>query len=70
MFRFPAILFGVLTALPAAAELVTLGDWPVDETRTALQVDGELYRNCGRVLERWPAASTSPGWRQRDDPPW
>ncbi|MFA7332130.1 MAG: T9SS type A sorting domain-containing protein [Candidatus Delongbacteria bacterium] len=60
MFRFPAILFGVLTALPVAAELVPLGDWPVDATRAALQVDDELIRNYGRVLERWDLTSDPP----------
>lgn len=60
MFRLPAILLGVLTALPAAAELVPLGDWPVDETRTALQMGDELFRNCGRVLERWDVAADPP----------
>jgi hypothetical protein len=60
MFRFPAILFGFLTAFPAMAELVPLGDWPVDATQTALQVDEQLFRNCGRVLERWDLAAEPP----------
>jgi hypothetical protein len=60
MFRFPAILFGFLTAFPAMAELLPLGDWPVDATRATLQIDQELFRNCGRVLERWDVAVDPP----------
>ncbi|MFA7332129.1 MAG: T9SS type A sorting domain-containing protein [Candidatus Delongbacteria bacterium] len=56
------LVLGCVTqlVLPAAAELVPLGDWPVDATRTALQVEGELFRNCGRVLERWDVAVNPP----------
>ena len=55
MFRLLYALLASLTlcACPGMAELIPLGDWPGDGTRTALEVNGRLFRNCGRILERW-----------------
>ena len=61
MFRHAYILLSLLTVAGAGrTELVPLGDWPGDGTRTALEAQGQLIRNCGRILERWDLATQPP----------
>lgn len=61
MFRHVYILLILLTLAGAGrSELVLLGDWPGDGTRTALETDGQLIRNAGRILERWDLATEPP----------
>ena len=55
------ILLICLTAAGVArATFIPLGTWPVDATGTAVQIENELFRNCGRVLERWDLAVITP----------
>lgn len=55
-----ACIMTLLCAFPAAAEFLPLASWPGDGTRTALEMNGELFRNCGRILERWDLGADPP----------
>ncbi|MFA7332128.1 MAG: T9SS type A sorting domain-containing protein [Candidatus Delongbacteria bacterium] len=50
----------LLIATPLAAALVPAGDWPLDAVTTATQRDGQLFRACGLVLERWDLTPDPP----------
>lgn len=60
MLALVVIMVMLLSPSPAGAGLVPVGEWPMDATRTALQMEDQLFRNCGRVLERWELGADPP----------